>query len=263
MAAVGCRVDQPRATVGAGQDVAAPQVAVQPRGRLGRAREVGDPLAHAPRPRARRQRSACRAPRTTSPAAQAPLRVEGRPVGGGVVGQRELADAQRRGRPVGDGAPGGGAPNAGAPAPCRAARPRPSSSSPALSRRPSSIHSSARKRGGSSSPTASTPGSATACACASHRRPAASVAYSPGAASGARLDERAPAAGELQRPRLVDRAARCALAARHRGAGGARDRVGQRARDGHVACAGRTSSSSPRHAASTRSSTRSKPLGPP
>ena len=45
---------------------------------------------------------------------------------------------------------------------------------------------------------------------------------------GARLDEGAPAAGQLERPRLVDRAARRARAAGHLGAGGARHRVGQR-----------------------------------
>ena len=91
MAAVGRRVDQPRAPVAPPQHVPAPQVAVQARGRLGRPGELGDaradaldrPVAEAREPRVRQERQ------------QPPLGVERRPVGRGVVGERSDARARR------------------------------------------------------------------------------------------------------------------------------------------------------------------------
>ena len=88
----------------------------------------------------------------------------------------------------------------------------------------------------------------------SQRSPAASAAYSPGATPGARLDEPERLVLELRAVRLVDVAAADALERPHRAAGGRADRRLE---------AHRSESSRPRQAASTWSSTCSKPSGPP
>ncbi len=260
MAAVGGGVDEPRAAVGRGEHVAAPQVAVQARRRLGRPGELADALADAldGSPAGGAQSAALRGQvgerqqpalaRRTS-ASPAPDRSAAR--------ARRCAAPRRRRRPQARRAATrraqGHRPRAARPARARApprrrrrGRPRRPTREPgsAVGSRPPRRHRAVRQRTRLGQP-AQTGGLGGVLA---RRR------------VGARLDERAPAAVELERARLVDRPAGRRPPAGHRGAGGAGHGFGQRARDAHAA---RTSSSRPRHAASTRSSTRSKPFGPP
>ena len=173
----------------AGEHVAAPQVAVQPRRRLRRAGQLRQPRDHrlhrgappagsAPRPLGRAQRAArAGARRRTRASRRAVAR-----------GQLERAEPQaaRTARP------GGGAPNAGAPAACSVREAAPER---LLARRvepplvdPREREEARRRR----RRTASTSGTAQpAAGRPSQRSPAASVAYSPRPRAGARLDERA------------------------------------------------------------------------
>ena len=166
--AVGRRVDQPRAAVASPQHVAAPQVAVQARGRLGRAGELGDALADAlDRPVAEAGEAGVREQRQ-----QPPLGVERGPVRRRVVRQARAGPSRRRPRRV-----AAAPPNSSAPAAWISARPAPNAApSP---RPPSSTQSSTS----TSSRTPSTSGTRSPPGSASQRRPAASAAYSPGATS--------------------------------------------------------------------------------
>ena len=146
--------------------------------------------------------------------------------------------------------------SAGAPAACSAARSRPSRSSPAASSRPASIHASARRRGGASC-TASTSGTA-APAARQPPQPRGLRGELPRGGVAARLDEHRFAALELHPPGVVDVAARDPPRGDHRAPEQAPGRLGD-----HNRPEARRSSRRPRQAASTRSSTRSKPSGPP
>ena len=130
MAAVGGGIDQPRPPVGAGHDVAAPEVPVQARGRLGGAGSSGrrpHTSSTARAPAVGERAALARDPRER---AQAALGVEARPIGRGSLGSP--SEPKRRGA-----APSvrhrrwGARQSRRAPAACVSARPRPSSSAPA------------------------------------------------------------------------------------------------------------------------------------
>ena len=246
MAAVGDRVDDVRPPA-APEHVAAPQVAVQARRRLRRPGQVGHPLAHAPRPPARppptasRDRGRARA----AAAAGARRRTTASPAAGRWAARAGRC-AQRLGAAEGVGA-GRVDPREPAPQLGLVARPRPARATRARA---------ARQLVAS---TPSTSGTPRPFGTASQRSPAASAAYSPAGASGARLHERAPAVLQLGRVGVVDVAAADAPQRAHGAAGG----LGDGRLEAHTFSAARSSSISPRQAASTMSSTVSKPRSPP
>ena len=125
---------------------------------------------------------------------------------------------------VGRGAPGGGAPKAGAPA--RVQRGQPAPELLLAGRVQAALVDPLERQEARplASPTASTPGRRDRVRLRQPAQPGGLGGVLAGRGVRARLDERAPAAGELQRPRLVDRAARARGAASRR-AGGARHRV--------------------------------------
>ena len=268
MAAVRGGVDQVRPPAGAGEHVAAPEVAVEAGGRLRRPGELRQPrdrvLDRAGA--ARRERAATRRPRAAAARAGARRRTRASPRPSR-RGARPCRAAARRAAP-------------------RAARrrrrarrrraawasPRPSASSPRAPSRPSSIHSSARKAGSAPGRTSRDRrperGRIAHRQHLRHRETVRDLAEPAQAgrlgrvlarpSAGARLHERAGAAVELDQPGVVDVAARDAAGGRER----APDRAGGRLRD-HSRPSARSTSSRPRHAASTRSSTCSKPSSPP
>ena len=159
------------------QHVAAPQVAVQARRRLRRAGE----LARSGRRRARPRRCrAARGPLAGRSGSSRPLGVERRPVAARRRwAARAAPDPQRAG-------PRASRPNVVARPP-RASPPGPRRTRPRRRGAPSSTQSSTSTV---VADTPSTSGTRSAPGSASQRRPAASAAYSPGAASGAGLHER-------------------------------------------------------------------------
>ena len=234
MAAVGGRIDQHRAT----HHVAAPQVAVQARRWLGRAGEVGHPLAqpldrgHAvggqPRPRGQGHD-----PRLCSrrPASRAPRR-------------RDLQWPQPQRRRSPPGVPGASVPKPSAPAACMVASIRPRRSASSL--RPPSTQ--------ASTSTSSRGGQHLGHGCAALAQPAQAGRLGLVGARVAGLRERRRAVVQLQPPGVVQVAAGDRLGGRHLAAQ-RRGRCAQRV--------DRTSSSSPRLERSTMSSTSSNPSGPP
>ena len=244
VSAVRRRIDQPRAAVTAPEDVPAPEVAVQPGGRLGRAGELGHPRAHAldgavaeARQAGVRRAAAAAAARRRRSASPAWSRWEARASRGEAGPDRRATSRPWAGRRTSS------APAAwisASPAPNAAGSPRP----------PSSTQSSTS----TSSATPSTSGTRSAPGSPSQRNPAASAAYSPASTPSRVLTNPNDSSVELHSVRLVDVAAADALDAAHVPAGGR----AHRRLEAH-----RSESSRPRQAASTWSSTFSKPSGPP
>ena len=209
---------------------------MQPRGRLRRAGEVGDPVAH----RLDCARARGREPRGLDQRQQPPLGVELRPVVERVVRQRQPADAQWRG--------------AAEALRARAVHARQAAAERRRIARAALLEPLQREQlvGG-----AENLRHAHAPASPSQRSAAASASYSPAGASARVFTNALPPVVELDAVGVVDVAAADPPQRRHRAAGDARDL----ALEAHTRA--RSSSSSSRQAASTMSSTVSNPRSPP
>ena len=253
VAAVGGRIDQARAAVRAGEHVAGPQVAMQASRWLGRPGE----LVHARRHRLDRAPAGrVQAPRAGGRrAGGAPRRRRASPAPWRRAARARRAAGRRPVRPAAARRTRALRPRGARRARARAPPPRPRRAGRRRSRR--ARGSAGARRGRRAPPARRAPASASQ---AEARRLRGEL---PRRRVGARLDEGDLAVVQPDRPRLVDVAAGDLPGGRHATAERPPDRRGDRPGSAHTRPRARSSSSRPRQAASTRSSTRSNPSSPP